>query len=39
VNSVRYSVPVTWIGRCVEVRETRDKFEIELDARHIVTPQ
>jgi hypothetical protein len=28
---------VAWIGRRVEVRETRDKIEIELDARHIVT--
>jgi transposase len=37
VNSVRYSVPVAWIGRRVEVRETRDKIEIELDARHQVT--
>jgi len=37
VNSVRYSVPVNWIGRRVEVRETRDKIEIELDARHQVT--
>jgi transposase len=37
VNSVRYSVPVTWIGRRVEVRETRNKLEIELDARHTVT--
>ena len=37
VNSIRYSVPVSWIGRRVEVRETRDKIEIELDARHIVT--
>jgi len=37
VNSVRYSVPVTWIGRRVEVRETRDKLEIERDARHTVT--
>jgi len=36
VNSIRYSVPVAWIGRRVEVRETRDKVEIELDARHIV---
>jgi hypothetical protein len=36
VNSIRYSVPVGWIGRSVEVRETRDKIEIELDARHIV---
>jgi len=37
VNSIRYSVPVAWIGRRVEVRETRDKVEIELDARHLVT--
>jgi hypothetical protein len=37
VNSLRYSVPVAWIGRSVEVRETRDKIVIELDARHLVT--
>ena len=37
VHSVRYSVPVAWIGRHVEVRETRDKLDIELDARRIVT--
>jgi transposase len=37
VNSIRYSVPVPWIGRRVEVRETRDRIDIELDARHIVT--
>jgi hypothetical protein len=37
VNSIRYSVPIAWIGRRVEVRETRDKIEIELDARHLVT--
>jgi len=37
VNTIRYSVPVAWIGRRVEVRETRDKLEIELDARHLVT--
>jgi hypothetical protein len=37
VNSIRYSVPAGWIGRSVEVRETRDKIEIELDARHLVT--
>jgi transposase len=36
VNSIRYSVPVPWIGRRVEVRETKNKVEIELDARHIV---
>jgi hypothetical protein len=27
LNSYRYSVPVDWIGRCVEVRETKDKVE------------
>jgi transposase len=37
LHSIRYSVPVDWIGRRVEVRETRDKLEIELDARRIVT--
>jgi transposase len=37
VNSIRYSAPAVWIGRRVEVRETRDKIEIELDARHQVT--
>ena len=37
VHSIRYSVPVSWIGRRVEVRETHDKIEIQLDARHIVT--
>jgi len=37
VNTNRYSVPVSWIGRRVEVRETKDKIEIQLDARNIVT--
>jgi hypothetical protein len=37
VQSIRYSVPISWIGRRVEIRETRDKIDIELDARHIVT--
>jgi transposase len=37
VHSIRYSVPVSWIGRRVEVRETRDKIDIQLDARHLVT--
>jgi hypothetical protein len=37
VNSIRDSVPVSWIGRRVEVRESRDKIEIELDPHHIVT--
>jgi len=33
----RYSVPVSWIGRRVEVRESQDKVEIQLDARNLVT--
>jgi hypothetical protein len=37
LNSNRYSVPVDWIGRRVEVRETKDKIEIQLDARRLVT--
>lgn len=37
LHSNRYSVPVNWIGRRVEVRETRDRIEIQLDARHLVT--
>ena len=37
LHSNRYSVPPSFIGRRVEVRETRDKVEIELDARRIVT--
>jgi hypothetical protein len=39
LHSSRYSVPVAWIGRRVEVRETKDKLEIQLDARNIVTHQ
>ena len=37
LHTNRYSVPASFIGRRVEVRETRDKIEIELDARRIVT--
>jgi hypothetical protein len=37
LHTNRYSVPVDWIGRRVEVRETRDQIEIQLDARHLVT--
>jgi transposase len=36
LHTNRYSVPAPFIGRRVEVRETRDKIEIELDARRIV---
>ena len=36
VQTNRYSVPVSWIGRRVEVRETKDKIEIQLDLRSIV---
>jgi hypothetical protein len=37
LHTNRYSVPVDWIGRRVEVRETQDKIAIQLDARHLVT--
>jgi len=37
LHTNRYSVPVNWTGRRVEVRETRDKIEIQLDARNLVT--
>jgi hypothetical protein len=36
LHTNRYSVPPSFIGRQVEVRETRDHVEIELDSRHIV---
>lgn len=36
LNTNRYSVPVSWIGRRVEVRETEDKIEIQLDLRNLV---
>jgi transposase len=36
IQTNRYSVPVSWIGRRVEVRETKDKIEIQLDLRSIV---
>src|SRR5271157_1448051 len=36
LHTNRYSVPVDWIGRRVEVRETRDKIELQLDARTLV---
>lgn len=37
LHSNRYSVPAAFIGRRVEVRETKDRVEIELDPRRIVT--
>src|SRR5208283_4230941 len=37
LHTNRYSVPVDWIGRRVEVRETQDKIEIQRDARNLVT--
>jgi hypothetical protein len=37
LHTNRYSVPVSWISRRVEVRETKDKVEIQLDARNLVT--
>lgn len=39
LHSNRYSVPASFIGRRVEVRETRDHLAIELDARQIVRHQ
>lgn len=37
LHTNHYSVPLEWIGRRVEVRETKDKVEIQLDARRLVT--
>src|SRR3989442_14117831 len=37
LHSNRYSVPGDWIGRRVEVRETKDKVEIQLGPRDPVT--
>ena len=37
LHTNRYSVPVDWIGRRVEVRETANQIEIQLDARRLVT--
>ena len=37
LHTNRYSVPLDWIGRRVEVRETKDKIVIQLDARRLVT--
>ncbi|HEX9120370.1 MAG TPA: IS21 family transposase [Terriglobales bacterium] len=37
LHTNRYSVPVDWIGRRVEVRETKDQIEIQRDARRLVT--
>lgn len=36
LHTNRYSAPPSFIGRQVEVRETCDHIEIELDTRHIV---
>jgi hypothetical protein len=36
LHTNRYSTPVDWIGRRVEVRETADRIEIQLDARQMV---
>jgi len=36
VQTNRYSVPVAWIGRQVEVRETRDRIEIQCGLRQSV---
>ena len=36
VHTNRYSVPWTWIGKQVEVRETRDSIEIQYGIRQLV---
>ncbi len=37
LHTNRYSVPTDWIGRRVEVRETKDKVEIQLGLRDLVS--
>jgi len=37
LHTNRYSVPLDWIGRRVEVRESPEKIEMQLDARHLIT--
>lgn len=37
VNTNRYPVPLGWIGRRVEVRETKQNIDIQRDARNLVT--
>jgi hypothetical protein len=36
LHTNRYSVPLAWIGRRVEVRETKDQIEIQLDTRNLI---
>jgi transposase len=36
LHTNRYSVPWTWIGKQVEVRETKDWIEIQYGSRHMV---
>jgi len=36
INTNRYSVPWTWIGKQVEVRETKDRIEIQYGSRQMV---
>jgi hypothetical protein len=37
LHTNRYSVPLEWIGRRVEVRESKDQIAIQIDARKLVT--
>jgi hypothetical protein len=37
LHTNRYSVPTDWISRRVEVRETKDKVEIQLGLRNLVS--
>jgi hypothetical protein len=36
LHTNRYPVPLDWMGRRVEVRETKDQVEIQLDVRRLV---
>lgn len=37
LHSNRYSVALDWIGRRMEVRDSKDEIEIQLNARRLVT--
>lgn len=37
VHTNRYSIPADWIGRQVEVRETKDRIEIQCGLRQVVS--
>jgi hypothetical protein len=39
LHTNRYSVPIDWIGKRVEVRETKDRIDFQRDLRHTLTHQ